>query len=127
MTSLNGRLYASGGRIDGDYSRNLATLEIYDSAQRSWTAGPAMPTARSGIASAAADGLIYIVGGEGPSGTFAEVEVYDPAAGSWSQRPHLPSPRHGLVAIAVSGRIHVIAGGPRPGGSYSNLNERFTP
>jgi N-acetylneuraminic acid mutarotase len=127
LTSLDGRLYAFGGRLNGDYSRNLATLEIYDSAKQSWTAGPAMPTARSGIASAAVAGLIYVVGGEGPSGTFAEVEVYDPAAGSWSRRARMPTPRHGLVATAVSGRIYVVAGGPRPGASYSNLNESFTP
>jgi hypothetical protein len=35
--------------------------------------------------------------------------------------------RHGLGSAVVDGRIHVISGGPTPGGSFSNVNEVFSP
>jgi hypothetical protein len=39
----------------------------------------------------------------------------------------MPTGRHGLGSAVVGGRIFVIAGGPKPGGSFSNANEAFTP
>jgi hypothetical protein len=39
----------------------------------------------------------------------------------------MPTPRHGLAAVAEGGRVYVISGGPRPGGSFSSVNEVFTP
>jgi N-acetylneuraminic acid mutarotase len=87
----------------------------------------ALPTARSGIAVAVLDGRIFVFGGEAPMGTFDQVEGYDPATDRWTTWAPMPTPRHGLGAAAVGGRIFVISGGPRPGGSYSAMNEVFTP
>lgn len=39
----------------------------------------------------------------------------------------MPTARHGLGAAVVEGVIYVIGGGPRPGGSYSAVNEAFIP
>jgi hypothetical protein len=39
----------------------------------------------------------------------------------------MPTARHGLGSAAVDGRLYVISGGPKPGGSYSNVNEMFVP
>ena len=52
VAAIDGRLYAVGGRIDGDYSRNLASNEAYDPASNRWEQRAPMPTARSGIAAA---------------------------------------------------------------------------
>src|SRR5262249_37094456 len=52
--AMDGRLYAVGGRIDGNYSRNLASNEAYDPATGRWEQRAPLPTARSGIAAAGA-------------------------------------------------------------------------
>lgn len=39
----------------------------------------------------------------------------------------MPTARHGLGLTVVQGRIYVISGGPTPGGSFSDLNEVFSP
>jgi hypothetical protein len=39
----------------------------------------------------------------------------------------MPTARHGLGSAVIDGRIHVISGGPTPGGSFSNLNEVYSP
>ena len=61
--------------------------------------------------------------------TFDDAEAYDPATNSWSVLPPMPIARHGLGAASVGGAMHVISGGPRPGFTYSDVNQvlTFTP
>jgi N-acetylneuraminic acid mutarotase len=113
--------------VNGDYHKNLSVTEVYDPASDQWKRGPDLPTARSGITAAVAGGKIYVFGGEGADGTFRENEAYDPARDSWQTMALMPSGRHGLGSAVVQGRIHVLSGGPTPGGSFSDLNEVFTP
>jgi hypothetical protein len=68
-----------------------------------------------------------VFGGEGKEGTFRENEAYDPARDAWQAMAPMPTGRHGLGSAVVHGRIHVMSGGPTPGGSFSDLNEVFTP
>ncbi|MCH7570485.1 MAG: galactose oxidase [Deltaproteobacteria bacterium] len=124
---VGGKLYVIGGRIDGSYRKNLAVTEEYDPASNRWRSRASMPTARSGIAAAALGGRIFVFGGESVSGTFNQTESYDPATGRWETLTPMPTPRHGLGAAVLGGNIYVISGGPRPGGSFSSLNEVFTP
>jgi hypothetical protein len=89
-----------------------------------------MPTARGGLASAALDGRIHVVGGESfgaGSRTFHEHEIYDPSTDTWTSAVPLPTARHGLAAQAVDGRLFVIAGGETPGLSVTSLVEVFGP
>jgi N-acetylneuraminic acid mutarotase len=125
--ALNGRLYATGGRLNRQYSQNLGVTEEYDPATDRWTRKADLPTPRSGITAAVVKDRIYILGGEAPSGTFRENEAYHPASNSWEALAPMPTARHGLGSAAVDGRIYVISGGPTPGGSFSNVNEAFTP
>ena len=125
--ALNGRLYAIGGRLNRQYSQNLGVAEEYDPATDRWTRKADLPTPRSGITAAVMKGRIYIFGGEAPSGTYRENEAYHPAANSWEALAPMPTARHGLGSAVVDGRIYVISGGPTPGGSFSNVNEVFTP
>jgi N-acetylneuraminic acid mutarotase len=126
-SGLDGKLYVVGGRLDGNYSRNLATHEVYDPSRNAWVARAPLPTARSGIAAVAVGGRILVFGGEGPGGTFGEVEAYEPDTDRWVTLRPMPTPRHGLAAAVHAGRVYVISGGPRPGGSFSSANEVFTP
>jgi N-acetylneuraminic acid mutarotase len=125
--AIDGRLYAVGGRIDGNYSRNLASNEAYDPATDRWEQRAPMPTARSGIAAAVLGGRMFVFGGEAPAGTFNQAEAYDARSNGWSSHARMPTARHGLGAGAVAGRIYVISGGPTPGASASTANEIFVP
>jgi N-acetylneuraminic acid mutarotase len=122
-----GKLHVVGGRLDGSYARNLDAHHVYDPATNSWTQGPPLPTARSGIAAAVLGTRLFVFGGEAPSGTFGQVEVYDAATNRWTSHTPMPTPRHGLTAIPFEGRIHVLSGGPQPGGSYSAAHEVLSP
>ncbi|MGE0645510.1 MAG: kelch repeat-containing protein [Nitrospira sp.] len=70
---------------------------------------------------------IYVFGGEGAAGTFNENETYDPVRDTWERLAPMPTARHGLGSAVVRGHIYVISGGPTPGGSFSDLNQVFTP
>ena len=122
-----GKIYAIGGRLKGDYHRNLSITEVYDPSSDKWSKAPDLPTARSGITAAEAGGRIFVFGGEGADGTFRNNEAYDPSRDAWQTMTPMPTARHGLGSAVVDGRIHVLSGGPTPGGSFSNLNEAFSP
>ena len=125
--TASGKVYAIGGRLKGDYHRNLSVTEVYDPKADTWSRASDLPTARSGITAAEAGGRVYVFGGEGPDGTFRENEAYDPARDAWQVMTPMPTARHGLGSAVFDGRIHLISGGPTPGGSFSNLNEVFSP
>lgn len=125
--TVAGKIYAIGGRVNGDYSQNLAVVEMYDPVIDRWARVADLPTARSGITAATVGDRIYVLGGEGATGTFNENEAYDPARDTWESLAPMPTARHGLGSAVVQGRIYVISGGPTPGGSFSDLNEVFTP
>jgi N-acetylneuraminic acid mutarotase len=127
VAAAGGRLYAIGGRVDGDYGRNLAANEAYDPASDRWQARAPLPTARSGIAASVLGGRIVVVGGEASTGTFNQVEAYDPASNAWSAYARMPTARHGLGSAVVGGKMYVISGGPTPGASASAANEVLTP
>lgn len=125
--TVAGKVYAIGGRVNGDYHRNLSVTEVYDPVTDHWTRAADLPTARSGITAAEVGGKVYVFGGEGGEGTFRENEAYDPARDTWQALAPMPTARHGLGSAVVQGHIHVLGGGPTPGGSFSDLNEVFTP
>ncbi|MBX3329975.1 MAG: hypothetical protein KF722_06220 [Nitrospira sp.] len=125
--TVAGKIYAIGGRTDGDYSRNLAVTERYDPMTDRWIRVADLPTARSGITASMVGGWIYVFGGEGATGTFSENEAYDPVHDTWQRMAPMPTARHGLGSAVEHGRMYVISGGPTPGGSFSDLNETFTP
>jgi hypothetical protein len=86
-----------------------------------------VPTARSGITAGVIGTTIYVAGGEGPGGTFPTNEAYQAEPDQWRTTAPMPTGRHGLASAVINGKWYVIGGGPAPGGSFSNLNEVFTP
>jgi Kelch motif len=97
---IDGRLYAIGGRIDGNYSRNLSTNESYDPATDRWEQRAPMPTARSGIAAAVLHGRIFVFGGEATRAPSAR----------WKRM--IPETIPGAVICVC--RRHDTASAPRP-------------
>jgi N-acetylneuraminic acid mutarotase len=127
VASVGSRIYAIGGRPELDYHQNMGTVEEYDPETNKWQPRASMPTARSGITAGVIDGQIYVIGGESGEGTFATNEAYNPARDQWQVMAPMPTARHGLGSAVVDGRLYVISGGPTPGGSFSQVNEFFTP
>jgi len=115
-----GRIWAIGGRDP----RSLARVDIYDPAADLWQAGPDLPHATSGAAEAAADEVIYIIGGEEPS--FLDGGVNDrhwkfdtrDQRPRWQSVPAPPLAVHGTDGAVVDGMI-TIAGGAARHGAFS--------
>ena len=86
-----------------------------------------MPTPRTEVAATLLDGKIYVIGGFDSQGETNLVEAYDISKDFWGKIAPLPMPLHHTGAASVGGKVYVIGGGPRPGLSFSNVNEVFTP
>ena len=125
--SVKGLVYAIGGRLSRDYRKNLSVVHAYDPSTDRWTRIADLPTARSGITSGVIAEKIYVLGGESPEGTFATNEAYAPALHRWDEMAPMPTARHGLGSAVVDDHLYVLSGGPSPGGSFSRVNEMFTP
>jgi N-acetylneuraminic acid mutarotase len=125
--TVGGKIYAIGGRVNQSYARNLPTVEAYNPAADRWAKAADLPTARSGITAGVIRDTIYVLGGEAPEGTFRTNEAYSPETDRWHNAAPMPTARHGLGSTAIGDRLYVLGGGPKPGGSYSDANEMFTP
>ena len=127
VATVGSQIYAIGGRPNLNYRHNMGIVEEYDPETDQWRSRAKLPTARSGMAAGVIDGRIYVLGGESGKGTFATNEMYMPEVDQWHAMAPMPTARHGLGAAVVDGRLYVISGGPAPGGSFSQVNEIFTP
>lgn len=78
-----------------------------------WTRKADLSTTKKGfIATAVADGRIYVIGGwnHNLGGTFQTVEEYDPATDTWTQKADLSVPIHAVCTCTVNGKIYVVGG-----------------
>lgn len=107
-------VYVIGGH---ESSGATARVDIFDTDNDSWRAGPAMPAAREGHVAALLGGNIHVTGGESlsPPKTYADHFVLDVKSGTWTRADKLPTPRHGAVAAAAHGKLFVIGGSPGAG------------
>jgi non-specific serine/threonine protein kinase len=118
-SDAEGAVWFLGGRLGGLES-NVATVDLVERAGVG--ALTEVPTARGGVAAFWHERSgACLVGGEGPSGTFAEVECV--ADGTVQTLPPLAAPRHGLGAAVVDGTAYVLVGGPQPGLTVSDMVE----
>ena len=124
-SSLNGKLYAIGGRVDVNFHNNLDANEVYDPKTNRWTKLAPLPTKRSGITSQVLNKRILVFGGESGKGTFTENEAYDPNTDTWETLLPMPAGRHGLGSANYKNAIHLFGGGPNPGGGGSNTHSMF--
>jgi N-acetylneuraminic acid mutarotase len=132
VAAADGKLYVFGGRTrnaSGSVSDpTLATVEIYDPATGTWSAGAAMPTGRRTMVVSTLRNRIQVMGGElaGDGSAFDVNEEYDPATDTWTTLQPLPTPRHGAARGTVNGTVYVIGGGPTGGSAFTNANEAFS-
>ena len=96
-------------------------------AQDTWSLLAPLPVAREMVAVDALGGLVYVAGGNSPSGPSVNVDAYDPVTNSWSARPPLPRPRwFGNGGATLQGKLYV-PGGFDGSGRATNTNFRFDP
>ena len=98
-------------------------MDIYDPKTNTWTAGPPMPTPRSGLAGTYYKGLFLVLGGELAPNTFAENEAFDPKTNNWRTLAPMPGGRHATNAATSGGRFskfyYLLL--PMPGSSKVNV------
>jgi N-acetylneuraminic acid mutarotase len=107
VAEAGGKIYAIGGEIYNNCAPD-GTVEAYDPATDTWaTKTPMLSPHRWNAFAATLNGIIYVVGGQGPDGcgvAVSTVEAFDPAGnggmGSWSTRHAMSSPR-AQVGLAV--------------------------
>jgi N-acetylneuraminic acid mutarotase len=127
VAAIGGGVYVAGGRFGGGVGSEMTDkLEIYDAAASVWTPAAPLPAPRAGVASVAANGCLYVIGGEGndadPRGVFDRNELYDPATDSWRSLPAMPVAMHGLTGLAyLNGWVHVPGGATRRGVSGTDV------
>ena len=126
VASDGGSVFTVGGRFLSPGALSAA-FERFDPVAGTWERLPAMPTARGGQGAAMAGGRLVVVGGEDPSGVYAEVEAYDVADQRWSALPPMPTPRHGLSVEHVGGRLLAMVGGTAFGVAPSAAAESLAP
>lgn len=121
--AANGKIYTIGGYADvtdivGPLAmyrpdRLLSTTEEYDPATDNWLPMAAMPSARTVLAAAEADGKIYAIGGLGAGQMeLSATGRFDPAEDTWVAMADLPTSRCCHGAAAVDGKIYVFGGAP---------------
>ena len=95
VAELNGKIYFLGGypgaRITSD------SVQVYDSQTDSWELGPPLPVPLHHTMASAANGRLYIIGGEagnpsGGQGFQNTVYMLDEQAGTWVPRAPMPTP-----------------------------------
>jgi adhesin/invasin len=131
----NGILYAIGGAgeptpCDSEpwrlCSHMLGTVEAYDPATDTWTARTSMPTPRIIFGAAAANGIVYAVGGQGSGNSWLQtLEAYDPATDTWTTRAPMPTGRFGLGVGVIDGILYAVGG--EVFNAATTVNEAYNP
>ena len=134
-TAPNGKLYAVGGadQIPPFFVEVfVAAVEEYDPAANSWASALAPSKInyppRHAAAVTAANGRIYVFGGDDKTTNYKTTFEYTPATDTWRQLNDMPTPRYGMAAaLATNGKIYVVGGYNGNLGGYLNTVEEFDP
>jgi N-acetylneuraminic acid mutarotase len=122
--SAGGLVYVIGGRdalASITPKPQVATMEVYDPATDTWSTGPDLPIAASGMMAVGAGSKIYALGGD-VLNTFASNALYefDPATQTWLQLADMPESRYFSAAAQVNGQV-LVAGGRSGGFEVASL------
>jgi N-acetylneuraminic acid mutarotase len=120
----NGKVLVTGGRTrrSAQSHRALASAEIYDPTEGTWSDAADMNDARSGHQSILlSNNLVLVIGGSTPvSGTadaaLAYCELYDATKNTWTPTGSLAVPRTQHQAVELSDNTVLVVGGHSPGG-----------
>ena len=113
----DGRVLVAGGTVDPDGELVLASSELYDPDEGTWSPTAPMSVPRSAPAVLLRDGRVLVVGGitkfvnPMDSRALASAEIYDPAVGTWAGVAPLSEARFAHTATTLAdGRVLVAFG-----------------
>lgn len=105
-------LLAGGGDNASDSTSTLASVEIYNPAQGTWTLSTSLTTMRSyATATVLPTGQVLVAGGQNSSGAVASGELYDLGQGAFSATGNLTATRVSQTATLLPNGQVLIAGG----------------
>jgi galactose oxidase-like protein/Kelch motif protein len=105
----NGKVLVGGG-YDGH--SDLASAEVYDSANRTWAATGNLTARRDRhTATLLPNGKVLVAGGTGSFFEITSAELYDPATGTWTPTGNLNTGRYAHTATLLPDGKVLIAGG----------------
>ena len=123
----NGKVLVAGGVNSRGGGTYLASAELYDPAQNSWSAAAAMAGPRSGhTAGLLPNGQVLVAGGRDANSSESTAERYDPDANAWSPAGTLASARW-LPASAFLPDGRLLISGGRVGNSAIAFVEQYDP
>ena len=112
----DGSVLVTGGAGGPASDVSVATAELFDPRQGSWSRVAPMAESRTGhTATVLADGKVLVAGGEsvsrGQRRSLTSAEVYDPAERTWRSAGQMSCPRSEQAAVRVGdGSVLVVAG-----------------
>src|SRR5206468_10167830 len=85
-TVVGTNIYVPGGFNSVSFGGPLDRMQIYNTTTDTWSAGMTLPTARSGVATATFNGLVYVIAGyTTPFPTVTDtVFIYNPGMNSYT-------------------------------------------
>ncbi len=125
---INGKIYALGMKNEKDPAAYPFRTDEYDLAADTITSRRPIKSPRTGHATAAANGKLYVIGGVGRGRKpVGDVEVYDPASDDWTRLADLATPRSWIGAVTLNGAIHLLGGVGESWNQQSTSFEVYSP
>lgn len=115
--AADGKLVYAVGGTNGN--SDLATVEAYDPAVKTWTSLPALPQPRSALGVAIADGRLVAVGGVSSGQVLKRVSSFDLMTKTWTDLPDMATARHSMAVAAVEKSVYAIGGSTAVGDSQA--------
>jgi N-acetylneuraminic acid mutarotase len=126
LAALGDDLWLVGGTaIENGQPVAQSNTYVFHPGADGWVSGPALHTARSGVAAATLGSFLVVLGGESTDGSILDsVEVLPKGASNWKVTQPMTIPRAFASALAMNGRIYAI-GGRNPGAPAVNSVESW--
>ncbi len=109
----DGRVLVAGGNDDANgQGILLSSVEIYNPATGTWSAGPSLGTARAGhSATLMPDGRVLVYAGAGNGNTYlTNAELYDPSIGKWTAAGSNSARSRHTATLLPNGRVLAVGG-----------------
>jgi hypothetical protein len=126
----NGTVLAAGGQAhDSNGYSTLASAELYNPTNGTWTTTGLMSNARLfHTATLLTNGWVLVAGGEDTNGTpLASAELYNPVAGLWTTTGSMTTARTAHAATLLPGGKVLVAGGDNTQYNPQNSAELYDP
>jgi N-acetylneuraminic acid mutarotase len=120
VAELDGKIYVLGGYPSSRVT--VRTVQVYDPAQDRWQLTTPLPVAINHAMGAAANGKLYIIGGQTDSGSSSFVDTvfeYDPKTTNWMAKAPMPTARSAGAAAVIENLIYVAGGRPPRGQDFA--------